>query len=293
MGCSPTVANPCARNPTGRQTTPGDDGAARRAREAEAASAAAAAAEQQRREEAERIERNRLAEEKRKKDAEFIRNRDATASTLRGAGIGTAVTPNDGLRGSGGVDTGLRELRGGDRAARDLQGPQAAWKQLHCAASLSGYAMAALSKPMPGDATKNFQEPDYQEFSFLAKEASNAFNGQALGVECPAAPPFPDSSGRAVDLEKVTEAGRKILDRAVVIAERMKQRGDRPAVAPAPAHAVAKRPRTRLRRVQRDLNQVNSRQITGRTRQEIDQQEKDRKELANLVLPTIAWRKAN
>ena len=55
--------------------------------------------------------------------------------------------------------------------------------------------MAALAKPMPGDPTKNFQDPDYQEFSFLAKEASNAFNGQALGVECPAAPPFPDLRG--------------------------------------------------------------------------------------------------
>ena len=85
-------------------------------------------------------------------------------------------------------------------------------------------------------------------------------------------------------MDRVREAGRKILDRAVVIAGRMKQRGDKPAVASAPAQAVGESPEEKLRRVQRELNQVNSRPVTGRTRQEIDQQEKDRKELANLVL---------
>ena len=39
-----------------------------------------------------------------------------------------------------------------------------------------------------------------------------------------------------------------------------------------------------MRRVQRELNQGNSVKITGKTRQEIEQQERDRKELAKLIL---------
>jgi hypothetical protein len=255
-----------------------DDGAARRAQEA------AAEAERQRQEEADGIERERLAEEKRKKDAEFIRDRDATAHTLKGGVIGTTAAPNDGgLKGSSTLDTGLRELRDSDRVARDVQGPQAAWKQLHCAAALSGYAFAALSKPAQGKA-ENFQDPDYQEFSFLAKEALNALNGQTLGVACPAAPPFPDLKGRAVDMDKVKEAEKKILGRALVIAERMKQRGDKPAASAEVAQSANETPDEKMRRVQRELNQANSRKITGKTQQEIDQQERDRKELAKLIL---------
>jgi hypothetical protein len=256
-----------------------DDGAARRAQEA------AAEAERQRQEEADGIERERLAEEKRKKDAEFIRDRNATARTLKGGTIGTAAAPNDGgLKGSSTLDTGLKELRGSDRVARDVQGPQAAWKQLHCAAALSGYAFAALSKPTQGKPAENFQDPDYQEFSFLANQALNALNGQALGVACPAAPPFPDLKGRAVDMDQVKEAEKKILNRALVIAERMKQRGDKPAASPGPAQAANETPDEKMRRVQRELNQANSRKITGKTQQEIDQQERDRKELARLIL---------
>ncbi len=75
--------------------------------------AQAAAAERQRQqEEADRIERERLAEEKRQKDAAFIRDRDAAASTLKGSTgsamnqlKGLAGTDNSGLKGSG-FDTG-------------------------------------------------------------------------------------------------------------------------------------------------------------------------------------------
>ena len=115
MGCSPTVANPCTGGSGSSNTRPApgyDTGAARRAHEAEAASSAAAAAEQRRQAEADRIERERMAEEKRRKDAEFIRNRDAAAGTLRGSSggamdqlRGTAGTDSSGLRGSG-FDTG-------------------------------------------------------------------------------------------------------------------------------------------------------------------------------------------
>jgi hypothetical protein len=242
--------------------------------------------------EADRARRERLAEEKRRKDAEFIRNRDAAAGTLKGS-IGTSVSPNDGgLKGSSSVDTGLRELRGSERVGRD--GPQTAWKQLHCAAALSGYAMTALSK-----LTETFHDPDYQEFSFLANQAADALNGQTLRVECPAAPPFPDMNGRAVELDQVKESEKKILSRAVAVAGRIKQRLDRPAASSAePPQTAAAPPRTapgapqtpretpeeKMRRVQRELNAANSQPITGRTKQEIDQQEKDRKELATLIL---------
>jgi hypothetical protein len=185
-----------------------DDGAARRAQEA------AADAERQRQAEADRIERERLAKEKREKDerdAQFIRDRDATASTLRGTSIGTRASPNDGgLRGSSTVDTGLRELRGGDRGGGDLQGPQAAWKQLHCAAALSGYAFAAVSKPTP----------DYQESSFLLGQASKAMAGEPLNVECGKAPAMP--GGRAVDWDKLRQTQQRMIERTATLSERIR-----------------------------------------------------------------------
>jgi hypothetical protein len=271
LKCNPPPASRPDRGNAPATPRP-DDGAADRAQ-------AAAAAE------AERLEREHLAEEQRKKNAEFIRDRDATARTLKGGAIGITAAPNDGgLKGSSTHDTGLKELRGSDRAVRDVQGPQAAWKQLHCAAALSGYAFAALSKPVPGKPAENFQGPDYQEFSFLAGQALNALNGQPLGVACPAAPPFPDLKGRAVDMDQVKEAEKKLLGGALVIAERMKQRDDRPAASPEAAQTVAETAEEKMRRVQREVNQVNSRKITGKTQQEIDQQERDRKELARLIL---------
>jgi hypothetical protein len=94
-----------------------DDGAAQRAQSAAAAAAA------QRQADADRIER--LAEEKRKKDAEFIRNRDAAARTLKGSSgaamnqlKGLSGTDSFGLKGSGfDTGTGLKGLRGSDPVA--------------------------------------------------------------------------------------------------------------------------------------------------------------------------------
>jgi hypothetical protein len=256
----------------GNATPSYDYGAEQRAREAEADQAEAA-----------RLERERRAKEKRENDAKFIRDRDAAATTLKG-GIGTSVAPNSGgLKGSSRVDgglkgssieTGLKELRGGDNVVRDLRGPQAAWKQLHCAAALSGYAFAAVKQTTP----------DYQESSFLLAEAQKALEGQPLGVECPVTPPFPELHGRAVEMDRVKAAEKKIISRAVVIVERMKQRSNPPSAKTAPARDAAETPDEKMRRVQRELNGANSQKISGRTQQEIDQQEKDRKELANLIL---------
>jgi hypothetical protein len=273
LGTNATCEDACygtRSSPGGGNATPGYD------------NEAAAAAERQRQAEAEHIERERLAEEKLQKDAKFIRDRDAAATTLKG-GIGTSVAPNiGGLKGSSRVDiglkgstveTGLKELRGSDRVVRDLRGPQAAWKQLHCAAALSGYAFAAIKKTTP----------DYQESSFLLEQAQKALEGQPLGVECPVTPPFPELHGRAVEMDQVKEAEKKILSRAVVIIERM-QRSNKNAAIIAPAREAAETPDEKMRRVQRELNDANRQKISGRTQQEIDQQEKDRKELTNLIL---------
>ena len=119
MGCSPTVANPCTGGSRGGgyRAPSYDYEAARRAQEA-------AAERQRQQEEADRIERERLAEEKRQKDAAFIRDRDATANTLKGSSGGAlnqlkgiAGTDNSGLKGSG-FDTGS-ELKGADRSVVD------------------------------------------------------------------------------------------------------------------------------------------------------------------------------
>jgi hypothetical protein len=103
-------------NAGGSTSTPSyDNGAAQRAREAEAAA--------ERQVEAERIERERLAEEKRKKDAEFIRDRDAAANTLKGSTgpalnqlKGLSGADNSGLKGSAfdAGSTGSKGLRGSD-----------------------------------------------------------------------------------------------------------------------------------------------------------------------------------
>jgi hypothetical protein len=126
MGCSPTVANPCTGGSTGGGSGGGgysapsyDYEAARRAQEA-------AAERQRQQEEADRIERERRAEEKRQKDAAFIRDRDAAANTLKGStGTNTSQlkglsgADNYGLKGSG-TDAGA-QLKSVERHSRDAQ----------------------------------------------------------------------------------------------------------------------------------------------------------------------------
>ena len=238
---------------------------------------------QHRQEEADRIERqhrqeeaDRIADEKKRKEeeqAKFIRDRDEAIKKIKGSS-GTSVSPtNGGLKGSSPVNTGLKELRGADRVTRDRQGAQTAWKQLHCAAEVAGFALAALG-----------QRGDYGEFGALSVEAMKSLDGQRVDVVCTAAPPFSDVSGRAVDLEQGKQAQKTILSRAAVIAERMKQRGDQPAGSQAAVPAATETPEDKLRRVQQELNKANSEKITGKSQQEINQQERDRKELTKLIL---------
>jgi len=232
----------------------------------------AAADSARRRAVAARVERERLAEVRRQKDAAFIRDRDATASTLKGS-IGTIVSPNSGggLKGSSKIETGLRELRGTELDAHDA--PQGAWRQLHCAAALSGYAFAAVTKATP----------DYQESTFLLAQAGNALDGQALRVECPATPPFPEQA-LAVDMAQVKEAQKQNLSRAAVIIERMKERDVPPATPTSRVEPAMESPSDRIRRAQQELNATNSAKITGRTREDIAQREADRIALARVIV---------
>jgi hypothetical protein len=268
----------CENSPGSGPTypSPPDYEAERRAQEA-------AAERQRQKEEADRIERqhrqeeaDRIAAEKKRKEeeqAKFIRDRDEAIKKIKGSS-GTSVTPtNGGLKGSSPVNTGLKELRGADRVTRDTQGTQTAWKQLHCAAEVAGFALAALG-----------QRGDYGEFGALSVEAMKSLDGQRVDVVCTAAPPFPDSHGRAEDMEQAKQTQRTILSRAAAIAERMKQRGDQPAGSQAAVPAAMETPEDKLRRVQRELNKANDEKITGKSQQEIDQQERDRKELTKLIL---------
>jgi hypothetical protein len=116
----------CNSSPGGSTSTPSYDyGAAQRAREAEA--------ERQRQQvEAERIERERRAEEKRQDDAQFIRDRDAAANSLKGSSgpamnqlKGFAGSDDSGLKGSG-FDTGgagLKGLHGSDSVVDNRNEP--------------------------------------------------------------------------------------------------------------------------------------------------------------------------
>ncbi|GAB1234604.1 hypothetical protein [Ferrigenium sp. UT5] len=120
QGCGPCDGD-SGGNSSGSGNSGYDYGAAQRAQEAAEANAAA---ERQRQEEADRIGRERRAEENRQKDAAFIRNRDAAANSLKGSSgaamnqlKGLSGADNSGLKGSG-FDTdnsGLKGLRGSDQ----------------------------------------------------------------------------------------------------------------------------------------------------------------------------------
>jgi len=171
-------------------------------------------AERRAREEAERQreENDRREQERRKAEQQkqFERDRDNAAKSLKGS----TSTGAFGLKGVAPADAGLRAP--GERVDRDLVGRQAAWKQLHCAASILAPALAAL-QPQPG------KDPDFTEYRYLSSEALNALNGQRLGVQCAAAPPVPEISGRAPDLAKAIEAQKKLVERANAAATKLEQ----------------------------------------------------------------------
>lgn len=279
MGCSPTLANPC----TGGSGSSGGGGysapsydyeAERRQQEEQAAEAERVRQEEVRRQEAE----DRRRKEEAEKQAAFIRSRDEAARSLKGSSF------SGGLKGSSQLELkdAMRELKGSSQVSPDKSKQVVAWKQLHCAASIAGYALSALQT-----------RGDYKEFGTLSTEALKALDGQRLNVECRSAPPFPDLRGKPVDLDRIKDAERNILTRAAAIADRAKQRGDTPQALTPPTTAQAETQEEKLRRVQRELNAINSQKVTGKTQQQINQQEKDRQDLAQLVLINNGIEKGN
>lgn len=243
-------------------------------------------AEARAREEAEAAERDRVAEEKRKKDkeekdAEFIRDRDEAANTLKGS-TGT-TNPNDfGLKGSG--NYGLRDavaepgLKGSTTSNPDPSKQAAAWRQLHCAASIFSYALSALQ-------TKG----DYDEYGTLSVDAMKALEGKRLSVECKSAPSVPSVRGAEVDVDELRLAEKELIDRANALAQRMKQTPAAPSPPQTSQPPPAAQPCTgtkmeRLRCTQARLNKINEEKYTGHSKEEISAEEKNRKELADLVL---------
>lgn len=236
------------------------------------------------------------AEEKAKKEADFIRDRDAAANGLRGSGAGaraaaagpaangsvlrgsgtgnTSAQPGAILRGSGAADAGAGQLRTGAQAPKASAGAHAAWRQLHCAAALSAYAFAAAQNA----------SPDLHEADEMFVQASRALDGAAIDVQCGDAPPFPELHGTVPDIEKGKALERAIIDRGAAIVGRMKERA---APAAAPVATAPTAPETeieKMRRLQRELNEINSVKNTGKTQAEIDKIERDRKEMAKLAV---------
>ena len=263
-----------------------DYGAAQRAQAA--AAAAAQRAEEQRRRDAE-LEQQRIeADNKRRMEeienqAKFNRDKAEAISTLKGS-LGTSITSN----GSGSselkgtlTDTGIKNLQP-DQKSRDLEGPHAAWKQLHCAASIASDALAALQTSL------NDPQHDMDEFKYLSGEASNALNGQHLGVECPPAPAYPSNKRKTVDMDRGKAVTQKILDRAAAVADRIRK-----TAPPSNSSNTATLKQTassgdddlaKLRAQQLALNRNQERKYDPTSQANINLEHKNKKEVASLIL---------
>jgi hypothetical protein len=142
---------------------------------------------------------------------------------------------------------------------------QKAWKQLHCLAYVSRIAFEDL-------ALNNLSD-----FHDLAPEASNAFNGAPMGVNCPAAP-FPDLSGKNnVDMSKISGKLKSDMSQAEQIAQHMEQYHPEPtALPPIPANVAADPQLASAWKVQQAINAVNDAPNPGKTPAEFSQVLNDR-----------------
>ncbi|MBX9902883.1 MAG: hypothetical protein K2Y31_00900 [Burkholderiales bacterium] len=192
LRCGPGGCRSSGGTSGGGQTTPTHDFEAERRAQEEA---------QRKREEDERIEAQRQQAER---DRKFKEARDAAAKGLKSATPGG----NSNTFGLKEATPSASELRTADpRVDRDLTGQRAAWKQIHCAASILSPALAAL-KPPDG------RPIDFNEYRYLANEALNALNGQRLGVQCAPAPEMPQASNRAPDMDRAIASQRRLIERA-------------------------------------------------------------------------------
>lgn len=230
------------------------------------------------------------AEKKKKEQEQFEKRRAEAVSSLKGAGTASPTlkgadpnvggnTPSYGLKGVT-RDEARSEIR--PLPTGSGQSNPTAWAQLHCSASIAKYGLEAALKG------------DYLEQRYLFNEVFKALNGAKTSVVCDPAPPFPALRGRSVDLDRLRNVQHGMIERAGVIAARMEQRETslpretRDALriaqsAPPPGN----RPETnieRLRRIQAEINRINSTKIDGNTVEVIRQQEKDRTEIVKTVL---------
>lgn len=301
LGNNATCEAACYGTRSSPGSRPGIDYGATEAQRRQAEAAAAERARQEREDE----ERERLAEEQREKDkaareAAFIRDRDSAAGTLKGSGGGTTLKGGSAaaepvLRGSVVPDSGLRDAVADTRAGQGSVSPAQtrAWQQLNCAAFIMRHALAGV-----------IEGGDYRNLRELAGEASKVADGGRPSVQCNPAPPFPRGSGTAPDIEKLKQVQTQMIDKAQSIGTRMEQRE---AALPDPARKAMKemqaaapttgaKPETdieRLRRVQLALNRVNETKLDGKTTTAIQQQEKDRAEMAKLLLVAEKIEKGN
>ena len=126
---------------------------------------------------------------------------------------------------------------GGGRAAGGEAGPkQAAWRQLHCAASILKPAIEALG--IDGART-----PDYREFRFLSAEAGNAMNGGRVSVACDSAPPFPQLSASLPEpsMDRVVAAQGRMVARVALLGDKLEQARDRQREGAPPREVTAAR----------------------------------------------------
>ena len=133
--------------------------------------------------EAEKEARRREEEAKEK----FLKEKNDALNSLKGVHSGTlqikGSSINKTLNSEGTPDVSLKTSR------RDSRRITTAWKQLHCGASISGYAM---EKANP----KNGEAIDIDEVRYLTDQADKAFSGAKLGVECPQTPAPPEPYGK-------------------------------------------------------------------------------------------------
>lgn len=191
--------------------------------EAEIEAERARAAERERLAEAQRkLEQQRKldAEKKKQEEADWKHGVAEAASSLKGVSsddmqLKGVNTGSFGLKGTSPDEAASNPLYGikarkSDNYSRDVS---TAWKQVHCAAELAGYAVADLQKIETGAADAR----ELDEIKYLAGEANNALNGNPVGVQCSAAPAMPSMKGfDPVAMEPVTA---KLLTRTVHDAE--------------------------------------------------------------------------
>jgi hypothetical protein len=145
---------------------------------------------------------------------------------------------------------------------------QKAWKQLHCLAYISRIAFVDLALN------------DLNDFHDISAESSKAFEGAAMDVSCPAAPP-PDLRGKNnVDMSNVSGKLKSDLDDANQMARRMEQyHPERIPLPPIPPDIAADPKLASAWKVQQAINAINNAPNPGKTPDEFAQIVKDRDKL--------------